>query len=251
MTQSTPSQHWQAQQYEDNAGFVSAYGTAVLDWLHAQAGEHILDLGCGDGTLMARIAQSGATVAGVDGSRDMVVAAQARGFQASCADAHALTFHQEFDAVFSNAALHWMTNPQAVLQGVAHALKPHGRFVAEMGADGNIATIRRTLTAVAARMGLTLRTVWFFPSEAEYRALLNEAGFIVDQITVFARPTPLPTGIEGWLATFAAPLLVDLNAEQRRQILADTVAELHGCLPQQNGRQIADYVRLRFAAHLA
>lgn len=251
MTQTTPSQHWQAQQYQNNADFVSEYGTAVLDWLRPQAGERILDLGCGDGTLMTRIAQSGAVVMGADGSRDMVVATQARGFQATCVDAHAFPFSHAFDAVFSNAALHWMTNPRAVLQSVARALKPHGRFVAEMGAAGNIATIRRVLAEVAERQGLTLRSVWFFPHEDEYRDLLTEAGFVVDRITSFARPTPLPTGIEGWLATFAAPLMADLSAAQQQQLLADTIAELRRRLPQQGGHDVADYVRLRFAAHLA
>ena len=249
MNQTKPSQHWLAQEYQYHAAFVSAYGASLLDWLQPKAGEHILDLGCGNGELMAQVAESGALVLGVDGSADMVTATQARGFEAVCMDAQHLTFKSTFDAVFSNAALHWMPDAAAVLSGVAQALKPQGRFVAEMGGQGNIATIQAALESAAAQEGISLPQIWFFPDADGYATLLQDAGFQVDAITLFARPTPLPTGISGWLNTFAAPLLNHLPPAQQQRLRDRAASALANQLPQHDGCAVADYVRLRFAAH--
>ena len=134
-------QHWNPEIYQRDAGFVATLGAPLLELLAPQSGEQVLDLGCGDGTLTLRLQEAGCEVLGVDSSPDQVAAARARGLRAEVVDGHALPFVDRFDAVFSNAALHWMLNPAAVLAGVARALKPGGRFVAEMGGAGNVDSV--------------------------------------------------------------------------------------------------------------
>ena len=147
-------QRWSAERYAETAHFVPALGAPVLELLAPSPGEYILDLGCGDGVLTEKIVAAGATVIAVDAGPDMVAAARARGIDARVMDGQNLTFSGEFDAVFSNAALHWMRDQQAVLAGVYRALKPNGRFVAEMGGHNNTAAIIVALSAVLARRGL-------------------------------------------------------------------------------------------------
>jgi trans-aconitate methyltransferase len=255
MTTATPSstaiagQAWNAARYARNAGFVPTLGTPVAELLAAQPGERILDLGCGDGVLSAQIAASGAQVIGVDASPDLVAAAVERGVDAQVMDGHALTFDGEFDAVFSNAALHWMREPEAVLSGVQRALKPGGRFVAEFGGHGNVAAIVTALRAsLCANDAGEPTYAWFFPTADEYAALLQEHGFAVEQIALIPRPTPLPTGIAGWLRTFADPFLADVDTATRRRVLEDTQTLLRPALCDRHGRWHADYVRLRFVA---
>ena len=249
----TMKDDWSASAYAANAGFVAALGAPVLDLLAPRAGERILDLGCGDGALTEKIVASGARVLGVDGSPDMVRAAQARGLDASVMDGQALAFSQEFNAVFSNAALHWMPDADAVAAGVARALRPGGRFVGEMGGHGNVASIVVALHASLARRGIVPGQAfrWYFPTAEAYAALLERHGFVVTQAVLIPRPTKLPTGVAGWLAIFAAPFLARLPATEHVAVLAEAEALLAGVLRTAQGDWIADYVRLRFAATLA
>ncbi len=150
-------QHWSAQRYAETAHFVPALGTPVLELLAPEPGERILDLGCGDGVLTEKIVAAGATVVAVDAAPDMVAAARARGLDARVVAGQDLVFDHEFDAVFSNAALHWMRPAEAVLAGVHRALKPGGRFVGEMGGHNNTAAIMVAISAVLARRGLDAR----------------------------------------------------------------------------------------------
>src|ERR1700678_313777 len=194
-------QTWDAFLYAGNARFVALLAGSLVEALQPKAGERILDLGCGDGFLTQQIAESGATMVGVDSSPQMIAAAKKRGVDARCASGEALPFDQEFGAVFSNAALHWMRDQDAVLEGVYRALKPGGRFVAECGGQGNIAAIRVALLAVLTRLGIPeerIESNRFF-STAEYRALLESHGFLVEEITLTPRPTPLPLGMADWL----------------------------------------------------
>lgn len=246
-------QSWSAEGYARNARFVADLGQPVLELLAPQPGERILDLGCGDGALTAKLVAAGATVVGADASAELVAAARALGLDARIADGQALPFDAEFDAVFSNAALHWMRQPDAVIAGVRRALKPGGRFVGEFGGHGNVAAIVTALVAALNARGLdgAPRFPWFFPTPAEYAAKLEAQGFRVDSIALVPRPTPLPTGMRGWLDTFANPFLDGIDPALRAPILDEVQALLAPSLRDQSGNWSADYVRLRFAATLA
>jgi trans-aconitate methyltransferase len=245
-------QEWQARRYAATAQFVPALGAPVFDLLAPQPGERILDLGCGDGALTAKIAAAGADVVAVDAAPDMVAAAQARGLDARVMPGQSLAFTGEFDAVFSNAALHWIQPPEAVLAGVRRALKPGGRFVAEMGGHNNIAAIIVALRAVLARRGFDAQALgpWYFPSAAVYRTKLETAGFAVAEIATIPRPTVLDSGIEPWLDNFCEDFFAPLAAPDRAAARAEVAALLRPVLVDERGTWVADYVRLRFRAIL-
>lgn len=249
----TPGQDWRADRYAANARFVADLGVPVLDLLEPKPGERILDLGCGDGALTAELVRRGCSVVGLDTGLDMVRAARERGIDAHVGDGHSLGFKSEFDAVFSNAALHWMkADPDAVIAGVARALRPGGRFVGEMGGHGNVAAITVALLAALARRSIdgVAGIPWYFPTVAEYRGRLERQGFEVGQIVLLPRPTDLPTGMAAWLETFAGPLLAGVAAAERETVRAEAVELLRPVLRDGAGRWTADYVRLRFAAVL-
>src|ERR1700722_8846655 len=237
-------QTWDASQYADNGRFVALLAESLVEALNPKAGERILDLGCGDGYLTQRLAASGAIVVGVDTSPQMVAAAKERGGDARCVSGEALPFDRQFDAVFSNAALHWMRDQDAVFQGVHRALKPGGRFVAECGGQGNIAAIRVALLAVLTPRGISPERVESnrFFSPAEYRARLQSHGFLVDEISLTPRPTPLPSGMAGWLETFRSSMLALLPAAERPDAIEQIVALLKPVLCDQEGNWVADYV---------
>lgn len=246
-----PGQQWNPDVYDRNARFVSELGAPVVALLDPQPDEAILDLGCGDGHLTRALAETGARVVGVDGSPAMVDKARELGLDAHVMDGRHLTFTSEFDAVFSNAAMHWMRDLDQVVAGVARALKPGGRFVSEMGGYGNVAAICTALRAVLDRRGQPWPDPYRFPSPAAMGALLERHGFKVESIDLIPRPTPLPTDMEGWLVTFGQPFLDDLPAEDQNRARAEAVELLRPALMDEQGRWIADYVRLRFRASLS
>ena len=244
-------QTWSADSYGRDARFVSDLGADVVTLLAPKPGERILDLGCGDGALTEKIAAAGAEVVAVDSSPEFIAAARTRGLDARLMDGEALTFSDEFDAVFSNAALHWMRDAGAVLDGVSRALKPGGRFVAEFGGHGNVAAIATAMAAVARNRGVdpALAQPWYFPTPAEYANLLEDKGFSVETIFAFARPTPLPTGMKAWIAVFRDPLFKQFG-DAREEALDEVEALLAPALCDSSGKWHADYVRLRVAASL-
>lgn len=246
---------WSADAYGRNARFVSDLGAPVLALLDPRPGERILDIGCGDGALTALIAEAGAEVVGLDSSADMVAAARARGIEAHVGDAariaaDRIAADRPFDAVFSNAAMHWMTDPDAVLSGIARVLRPGGRLVAEFGGHGNVAAIHTAIVAVMARHGVEtdLSEIWYFPTPEEHGARLEAAGFAVGEIGLIPRPTLVEEGVGAWLTTLAAPVLALLPREAREEAVAEIAALVTPALVDGRGRFWADYVRLRLRA---
>jgi SAM-dependent methyltransferase len=240
---------WDAQRYVQEASFVPAYGQAVVEVLAPRPGERILDLGCGDGALTAQLVAAGAEVVAVDGSPEMIELARGRGLDAQVVDAQQLAFDSEFDAVFTNAVLHWVPDLPAVLRGVHRALRPGGRFVGECGGPGNVAAIGLAVTAARLGRGLPApRNPWHNRAADEFDAALRDAGLVSDSLDVFPRPTPLPDGLRSWLQVFAGPLLADVPAGDRAAVVDDAVRLAAPWLADHAGRVTADYVRLRFGA---
>lgn len=188
----------------------------------------------------------------VDASADMVAAAKACGVDARVMDGEALTFEADFDALFSNAALHWMRRPDAVIAGMRRALKPGGRLVAEFGGGDNVATVKDALIDGLNRRGLDGMSFvpWYFPNDVEYRARLEARGFTVDDIALIERPTPLPGPIDDWLDTFCENFLFALPEDDRPGFKAEIVEAVRPRLCDDQGRWSVDYVRLRVVAHL-
>lgn len=230
-------------------------GAAVLDLLDPQPGERVLDLGCGSGELTAQIAGRGARVVGVDSSAEMLDRALERfpELDVRLADAEHLPVDEPFDAVFSNAALHWMTRPDEVLAGVRAALRDGGRFVAEMGAARNVTGLVTALREAAQQIGLDadLPLPWYFPTPAEQATRLERAGFTVRLLQYIDRPTPLVDvrdGAAGWWRMFGASTLAALEADQVDDLLAAVNEVAAPRLQGSDGVWVADYVRLRFIA---
>ncbi|MHA1597896.1 MAG: class I SAM-dependent methyltransferase [Alphaproteobacteria bacterium] len=244
-------QHWNPDSYEKNAGFVADLGAGVVDLLAPEAGERILDIGCGHGKLTVQIERHGCDVVGIDASAEQVAGACDLGLDARVMDASRLEFDNEFDAVFSNAALHWIMDADSVIRGVEKALKAGGRFVAEFGGSGNVAAIAGALVQVLESRGVSIADVWpwYFPTVDDYRAKLQAAGFTVDEIFTFERPTPIPGDIDGWLDTFCESFLKPVPENQRPAFVDDVRDLLAPTLRDGDGNWTVDYVRLRFKAH--
>ena len=244
MTNTTPAStsQWDAADYARVGAFVPALGAAALDLLDPQPGEHILDVGCGDGTLTMQIRERGADVVGIDNSESMIAAARARGLDVRLMDAADLKFSEAFDAVFSNATLHWILAKNRAARAIWFALKPGGRFAGEMGGEGNLAQLRKALDEVLVLRGYgppTYAANWY-PAVEEFVAVYEAAGFRDIDARLVERPTPLEHGVAAWVTVFRAGWLdrAGVPAEERATI-ADAVAD-------RVGTNIADYVRLRF-----
>jgi len=248
---------WSAADYAQNAAFVPELGAAALRLLDPRPGELVLDVGCGDGALTARIAEAGARAIGLDSSPEMVEAARARGVDAFLADAEALDLEAQverfgqFDAVFSNAALHWMRDPDAVATGVFAVLKEGGRFVGEMGGAGNLAIVRAAIRDELTERGYKLpdEDAPWYPTVEEFTRLYCVAGFGDVQAQRIDEPTRLPTGVHGWVKTFRAGLFdLAMVPEWERDAAAEAIEQRAAPeLRKADGTFFADYVRLRFS----
>jgi len=246
----TPGE-WDAESYARQHGYVWQAGAGVVELLNPQPGERIVDLGCGPGQLTSQIAMAGATVLGLDQSPEMIAQARAA-FPAlawEVADARSFRVPEPVDAVFSNAVLHWVREPQPVLNCVATALKPGGRFVAEFGGHGNVAQLIAGLQAAAAGIGRTWQPPWYYPSLGEYLPLVESAGLEVTFAQLFDRPTPLPgpDGLRAWVEMFVRDLWRALDTDSQKAFLADLTQRLEPLLFRA-GTWFADYRRLRLLA---
>lgn len=237
---------WNANRYKQHASFVSELALPVVALLAPQEGEKILDLGCGEGTLGLEIAKSGANVMAVDLSEEMVAQAQANGLEAQVMSATQMPFVEEFDAVFSNATLHWVKDSRLAIKNIANALKTGGRFVAEFGGHGNVHRIIEAMRAIFNRHPEygKFDDFWYFPTPEEYSTLLEQYGFEVEYIALIPRPTSIDD-IANWLVVFSNGITEHLTVEQTEVFRAEVREILKESIYSEQDGWVADYVRLR------
>ncbi len=243
------SNQWDAEHYNKNADFVSKLASAVVDLLAPKNGEKILDLGCGDGTLALEIQKHGAQLIGVDLSADMVEKSRNKGVEAYVMGATELVFQDEFDAVFSNAVLHWVQDARLAIENVKQVLKGNGRFVGEFGGYGNIQALREAMQTVFDRHPEygRFQDPWFFPTKEEYKECLQQSGFSVKSIEIIKRPTPIGD-IQEWLDIFANGIMKNVPTSQRTRFKNEVEKILRPKLFTPKDGWVVDYVRLRFEA---
>jgi trans-aconitate methyltransferase len=243
---------WDVALYDQRHAFVWKEGEALLQLLAPRPGERILDLGCGTGHLTAQIAAAGAEVVGIDRAPSMIEEARRNypGLRFALADARDFTFEEPFDAVLSNAVLHWVRPPEAAVACVRRALKPGGRFVAGFGGKRNVQQIVAALSeASRAAGGDAYADPWYFPGVAEYAAVLEAHGLEVVFASLFDRPTPLEgeEGMRHWVAMFANDLLARIAEDRREAFMRKVEDRLRPSLYRE-GTWFADYRRLRVVA---
>jgi trans-aconitate methyltransferase len=248
---------WNASLYDNRHDFVSKYGADMVDMLRPGPDENILDLGCGTGDLARQLSETGCTVTGMDASAEMIREAARKypSIRFVCADARDFSLQETFDGVFSNAALHWIKeeDQDAVLSRVHAHLKPQGRFVAELGARGNVAKLIGAIRQVLMENGHGKHPetgIWYFPSPEAYTALLQQHGFKVEWMTCYERPTELrdtENGISEWLEMFGASFFQGIPADEKRLLVEQIQDRLYDDL-YRGGHWMADYRRLRFEA---
>jgi trans-aconitate methyltransferase len=247
-----PRGAWDAAAYDEKHAFVWQLAADLLELLAPRAGERILDLGCGTGHLTRRIADAGAEVVGLDIDTGMIEQARRHypGLRFEQGDAADFSVAEPCDAVFSNAALHWVRDAEAAVRCIARALRPGGRFVAEFGGRGNVAGVLAAVQATLAERGhRAIPSPWYYPSVGEYSALLERHGLEVRQASLFDRPTPLEGGEQGlrdWITVFGRDFLAGAG-DQREAFLRGVEARLR---PEafRDGRWIVDYRRIRISA---
>jgi trans-aconitate methyltransferase len=244
---------WNSELYDQKHAFVFEYGKSLVSILDPQPHEIILDLGCGTGPLTHDIAQAGVQVIGIDRSPDMIEKARAMypDLKFQVADARTFTFPYQFDAIFSNATLHWIKEAEAVIEHIAAALKPGGRLVAEFGGRGNVNSIlTSTQQTIREMLHIESDSGWYFPSIGEYTPLLEKHGLQVQSAILFDRPTKLAgaEGLRNWISMFGAHMLRDVPETMKADVINSVENKLRGQF-FQGDHWIADYKRLRLVAY--
>jgi len=240
---------WNADSYNKNADFVSNLALPVVELLKPQKDEKILDLGCGEGTLAQEIQKYKTKVIGVDLSADMVAKSKEKGIEAYQMAATDLAFEEQFDAVFSNAVLHWVIDAAQAIKEINRVLKSRGRFIAEFGGDGNIKALRDAMKSVFQKHPEygEFHDPWFFPTTKEYRTLLEQNRFTVKQIELIKRPTPIDE-IKEWLDIFANGIMQNIPQENKKNFKLEVEELLRSKLYSKKDGWVIDYVRIRFFA---
>ena len=233
---------WDAGDYARVGAFVAELGGAALDLLDPQSAERILDIGCGEGTLTGKIIERGAIVLGIDNSPEMIAAARKKGVDALLLAAEDMQFFAEFDAAFSNAALHWVLEKEQAARAIFRALKPGGRFAGEMGGEGNLRELREALDEelVIRNYVPPLEASNWYASPEEFACVYEAAGFDRIDARLIERPTPIEHGIAQWVTTFRRGWLDRAGVPEGEQ------AEIGAAVADRVGSKVADYVRLRF-----
>jgi len=247
---STNGHKWNPKDYDEHAHYVYKLGEPLIALLSPVEGDKILDLGCGHGELTQRLLEFDCEVCGIDASAEMVRAAKESGVNAVVMNAEELIFENEFDGIISNAAIHWMDNIEKVVEGCYRSLKMGGRFVGEFGGEGNVGKI---ISATGKYFELhpelgEFTVPWYFPSVDEFAEEIEHAGFFTEYIELIERPTPLPTGIKGWLLTFFHGLMSSFADKQKEDFVNEITEMLKPELYNSETGWYADYVRLRFKA---
>lgn len=251
----TQADSWDADLYDKSFGFIAEFGAGLVELLAPRAGERIIDLGCGIGQHSAQFAAAGCDVVGVDADAEMIALARQKypDIEFICARAEDFTVSGPVDAVFSNAVLHWVKQPEPAIINVFKALRPGGRFVAEMGAHRNVVTVTEALYQALAEQSVAREAVdfpWYFPRSGEYSSLLEVGGFDVTHSHYFNRPTPLdhcPNGLSDWIEMFGQNFLAAAPTGSAAGIMA-RAEEICRERLFRDGRWMTDYTRLRFRA---
>jgi len=233
---------WDPADYAKVGGFVAELGQAALDLLDPQPGEHILDVGCGEGTLTLKIVERGASVVGIDNSLEMIGAAREKGLDARLMDAADMKFSESFDAAFSNATLHWVLDKERAARAIWFALKLGGRFAGEMGGERNLTLLREALDEELIIRGYSppVEASNWYASPDEFASVYEAAGFSEIDARLIERPTPIEHGVAAWVTTFRKGWL------DRAGVPEDGRAEIGAAVADRVGSNVADYVRLRF-----
>lgn len=245
---------WNAKLYDDKHDFVSFFGGDLISYLNPQKNENILDVGCGTGDLAQDISKSGAIVTGIDASQSMIEVAKKKypDIFFSLQDGESFSFQSKFDAVFSNAAIHWMKNQEQVVKNCYDVLLPNGRFVAELGGENNIQSIVDAIKEASNRLSIIYEPnlfPWVFPTKEEMKKHLYKAGFNIIKIEHYKRPTPLvgEDGIRNWLEMFSENMFKNLTKNEKEAIYTECEHILRPKIYKEN-KWIVDYWRLRFIA---
>ena len=244
--------NWNATLYEGKHSFIWQYAENLLELLSPKSGERILDLGCGTGQLTEQISRSGTKIMGIDSSQNMIEKARQNypDLHFNVADARNFQVDRSFDAVFSNATLHWVPEADAVIDRIYQSLKAGGRFVAEFGGKGNVQAITTALSQALREIGITQHNPWYFPSIGDYASKLEKRGFDVTYAVLLPRPTPLAdgeAGLRNWIEMFGDRFFTGITEEEKTQIICKVEKQLRPTLYQE-GTWIADYWRIRVVA---